>query len=102
MAIILSGRSYDFELVVANIATRHRKLVYVPPLKRAIMKPPTSNITTFAVSLMVVGADKDYSIMPNGVIKAEILILRQYFTMHPCWWSYNSELCKPWQLKKAQ
>ena len=50
---------------------------------------------------MVVGADKDYSIMPNGVIKAEILLLRQYFTMHPCWWSYNSELCKPWQLKKV-
>ena len=31
MAIILLGRSYDFELVVTNIATRHRKLVYVPP-----------------------------------------------------------------------
>ena len=35
MAIILLGRSYDFELVVTNIATRHRKLVYVPPLKKS-------------------------------------------------------------------
>ena len=51
MAIILLGRSYDFELVVANIATRHRKLVYVPPLKRAIIKPPTSNITTFSFGI---------------------------------------------------